>query len=269
MILICASRNQYQHAEKVSEQDIIVKTQGREHRQDTGAAECGNTMRYIIYKITNNINNRYYIGRHATPNIDDGYMGSGNAIRNAILKYGKENFTKEIIAETSSTELLWQLEMQIVNDDVVNDPLSYNMVCGGKGYLDGLKKYDAEKFIQHQSAAGKLGGPASYNKKTDEQKHLWHSAGGKSAAAKHKLDRTHPFYNGTAAALGGKALKNMIDLWHPGSTATNKNQKNYKPGDCKKTKIGTEKYYSLINQGWLTIDDHKKKLNSYSLVITN
>jgi hypothetical protein len=32
-------------------------------------------MYYIIYKITNNINGRYYIGRHATKDINDSYMG--------------------------------------------------------------------------------------------------------------------------------------------------------------------------------------------------
>mgnify|MGYP001549942128 CR=1 FL=1 len=33
-------------------------------------------VRHIIYKITNNINNKYYIGRHSTENINDTYMGS-------------------------------------------------------------------------------------------------------------------------------------------------------------------------------------------------
>ncbi len=218
-------------------------------------------MRYIIYKITNNINNRYYIGRHATNDINDDYMGSGKAIKNAILKYGKDNFTKEIIAETSSTELLWQLEMKIVNDEIVNDPLSYNMAYGGKSYLDGLKKHDVKKFIQHQSNAGKLGGPASYSKKTDVQKYTWHSAGGIATAKKHKLELKHPFYNGVAASMGGKAVKDMIELWHPNAIATNKNQNTYKPGDCKKAKLNSDKYHNLLNQGWLTINDHRIKIN--------
>ena len=218
---------------------------------DIGRAECG-SMRHIIYKITNNINNRYYIGRHSTKNINDQYMGSGKAIKNAILKYGIDNFTKEIIAETTSAELLWELESEIVNDVVVNDPLSYNMAMGGRSYLDGLKKYDLAKFTQHQSDAGKIGGRVCYDNKTDEQKRLWHSLGGKAATKKQK-ESGHPFYTGEAASLGGKAVKDMVELWNPLSHATNKNQSTYKIGDCKKAKVGSEKYYSLLDQGWLPI----------------
>ena len=47
-----------------------------------------------IYLITNTLNNKIYVGKHSTDNLDDGYMGSGKIIIRAIKKYNKENFTK-------------------------------------------------------------------------------------------------------------------------------------------------------------------------------
>lgn len=86
-----------------------------------------------IYKITNNINGKYYIGVHSTDNLNDGYFGSGNAIKLAIKKYGKENFTKEILEFVNSEKEKYQRERELVTEEVVNDPQSYNMTVGGSG----------------------------------------------------------------------------------------------------------------------------------------
>jgi hypothetical protein len=137
-------------------------------------------MRHIIYKITNNINGKYYIGRHSTNNIDDGYMGSGIGIKNAINKYGIDNFTREIIGETGTSDLLWELEKEVVNEEVVKDKNSYNMCYGGKHFLHGLKEYDYEKFINHQKNAGTLGGIAAKKIRTSE----WHKKGGSASSKK-------------------------------------------------------------------------------------
>ena len=49
---------------------------------------------YIIYKTTNILNGKYYIGKHITENLNDEYISSGIALKKAIQKYGKEYFKK-------------------------------------------------------------------------------------------------------------------------------------------------------------------------------
>lgn len=86
---------------------------------------------YIIYKITNKINGKIYIGQHQTKNLDDGYMGSSTILKAAIKKYGLENFTKEIICECSSFEEMNAMEAEIVNSEFVAREDTYNLSVGG------------------------------------------------------------------------------------------------------------------------------------------
>lgn len=86
-------------------------------------------MYYLVYKITNLLDGKFYIGAHKTENKDDGYMGSGILINRAISKYGIENFKKEILVECSSKEEMYQMEKNLV----VLCEDSYNLKYGGEG----------------------------------------------------------------------------------------------------------------------------------------
>jgi hypothetical protein len=86
-------------------------------------------MYYLIYKISNKLNGKFYIGCHKTKNKDDGYMGSGVALKKAYDKYGIENFSKEIIFECSSKEEMFEMESQLVEIG----PHTYNLMEGGYG----------------------------------------------------------------------------------------------------------------------------------------
>jgi len=89
-------------------------------------------MYYYLYQITNSINNKIYVGIHQTKNITDGYFGSGKRLNQAIEKYGVENFTMEILEFFNSEEAMIQKEIQVVDQDFVDDPNTYNLMPGGK-----------------------------------------------------------------------------------------------------------------------------------------
>lgn len=60
-------------------------------------------MEYYIYKTTNLINGKQYIGQHYGK-INDSYLGSGTLILKAIEKYGKNSFYKEVLEICQSRE---------------------------------------------------------------------------------------------------------------------------------------------------------------------
>lgn len=85
----------------------------------------------IIYKTTNKINGKWYIGQDTKNNPN--YLGSGILIKKAIQKYGKENFNKEILEfidggfeELNKSEIKWIKKLNAVE---CND--SYNIAEGG------------------------------------------------------------------------------------------------------------------------------------------
>jgi hypothetical protein len=95
-------------------------------------------MYFLIYKITNLINGKIYIGAHKTDDINDGYMGSGLLIKRSIEKYGIENFKKEILSHHDSEEQMYLTESLIVDDEFLKRDDVYNLKLGGDGGWDYL-----------------------------------------------------------------------------------------------------------------------------------
>lgn len=85
-------------------------------------------MRHIVYKITNVLSGKFYIGVHSTADIDDSYMGSGKIIKAAISKHGVHNFKKEILSEWESRNLALEEEARLVEPE---EEGCYNLIPGG------------------------------------------------------------------------------------------------------------------------------------------
>lgn len=114
-------------------------------------------MKYTIYKTTNLINNKIYIGKHQTENVDDSYYGSGKALKRAISRYGKENFKKEILFIFDNEEDMNKKEIELITEEFVKRNDTYNMGVGGEGgpHFKG-KKHDKETIKKIKESLKKL-----------------------------------------------------------------------------------------------------------------
>ena len=114
---------------------------------------------YYIYRITNKVNNKTYIGQHKYKKLDDSYMGSGKLIKRAQKKYGIENFEKEILYS--------RIQYKTTADDVERFAIAkeralgkaeYNIADGGQGGNLGeeVNKKKSEKLkVRHLSEEAK------------------------------------------------------------------------------------------------------------------
>jgi len=93
---------------------------------------------------------------HSTSNLEDGYMGGGNRIKNSIKKHGKEAHKKEIVEFFESRKDLRNMEIELVNDELLKDPMCMNLQLGGGGGIineehhlkmrEGTSKWAKEKW---------------------------------------------------------------------------------------------------------------------------
>ena len=87
-----------------------------------------------IYKTTNLINGKIYIGKHLATKFSLSYKGSGAILKQAFKKYGKENFSCDLLAEATTEEELNNLEAYWIETlDSRNPEIGYNIVEGGLG----------------------------------------------------------------------------------------------------------------------------------------
>jgi len=120
----------------------------------------------IVYKTTNLINGKTYIGVHATNNLKDKYIGCGvksnstaiyNANRrayktpfiDAVVKYGYNKFKREILFIFDTYEEALNMEKLIVNEEFIKDKSNYNISVGG----DNVQALSGSENVQSKPLA--------------------------------------------------------------------------------------------------------------------
>jgi group I intron endonuclease len=88
---------------------------------------------HYIYKTTNLKNGKFYVGMHSTHNLNDGYLGSGTILRRSIRRNGPENFKIEYLEFFDNRTDLANREKELVNEDLLKDPMCINLRSGGVG----------------------------------------------------------------------------------------------------------------------------------------
>lgn len=111
---------------------------------------------HYIYRITNTVTGKFYIGMHTTSNPNDGYFGSGKVLKRSINKYGREKHTKEILFTANSRSELVQREKEIINEDLLADPLCMNIRLGGEGGGGWTREQQRENNKKSQLALQQL-----------------------------------------------------------------------------------------------------------------
>lgn len=168
----------------------------------------------FIYKTTNLINGKIYVGQHQTNKIEDGYIGHGiyeqkhalgkSRFPIAVRKYKYENFKREIIEFCEDREQLNTREIFWIKELNAHYTLSgYNMAWGGYGSSGMTGKHHSEKTRERQSKA-RLGRKESEEVK---QKH--------KNTLKNKPIQTCPWC--------GYQGKNNMKRWHGDNCKQNPN----------------------------------------------
>ncbi len=108
---------------------------------------------FTIYKTTNLLNGKTYIGQHITEDLEnDPYIGGGTHFKRAVRKYGKENFSREWIFIFDNFEEMDNKEAELVDEEYILEDDNYNHKTGGKQagkYHENSKKQISESLKKY------------------------------------------------------------------------------------------------------------------------
>lgn len=178
-----------------------------------------------VYKTTNLINGKIYIGISKKRSINNtSYLGSGKALKKAIVKYGRENFLKEILIEDDSFKYpdIQKLEIEFIKTmNSTNPKIGYNISQGGDGNsgeangMYGKNHKDSTRRKISKSRLLKLNEDPLYGKKSLEAKKRWR----KIISKRNTVNPTLP--NGHSEESKAKISKRISEMLATGELVRN------------------------------------------------
>lgn len=129
-----------------------------------------------VYKTTNALNGKVYIGQCAQSTFNAKYLGSGKLLKRAINKYGIENFITEIIVWCNTREELNDAEIYYIG---LHQNNSYNIAKGGTG---GNTLLMADDNTKNECFKKRAAGILNWYKSLSDEEKLLHNK--KISAAK-------------------------------------------------------------------------------------
>jgi len=106
-----------------------------------------------VYLTTNKINGKKYIGSSRKNQIDENYYGSGKVIKDALKKYGKNNFQRDILWEGKGNER--KIETYFLEEvNAASNPLYYNMTNDARG--NNIHKEETKKTVSEKLTGRKF-----------------------------------------------------------------------------------------------------------------
>lgn len=110
-------------------------------------------MAGFVYKWTNLLNNKWYIGSHKGKTTD-GYTASGVLIRQSFEKHGMDNFVREILYEGPD---FVKEEARILTElNAAKDNKSYNMINTASDNFDGYRVSGDDHHMKRPEIAKKV-----------------------------------------------------------------------------------------------------------------
>jgi hypothetical protein len=189
---------------------------------------------------------------HSTNNLEDEYFGSGKRIRYSVNKYGRNNHKVEILEFLSSREELKKREAEVVNEELLTDPLCMNLKFGGIGGWDHL--IDDPKMQEVRSNNGLVFGSKNgstylnaltFKDRSNNSKNMW-EMDRESKIEKFKI--TQSAANSKEAKIKRKETLDKMDF--------QKGENNSQFGTCwinngsEVKKIKKDQLQGWLLQGW-------------------